>query len=260
MPNPGDPQSLNRYSYAGNNPLRYTDPSGHYIIEDKDPPLLNRLFHIPDSQVFLSPNHPQNPTRQGLLVSASTVQTWGEAISVNPRLVVAERVLGEAMHMEWHYDENGNIDYRATLEEELGDVLLICAKTAGVNGVCGVSYGATGAGPVGIRNSVDFTVDASGDMAVYGASGGGAYATPLIATGIIGLSVFVAPGATVDDVQGWAVQFGGSVSGGIGVGVEWVIFSNNDKAFQGLVVSQYSGESFEIHGSATYSYRLYRSR
>ena len=26
---PGDPQSLNRYSYAGNNPVRYTDPSGH---------------------------------------------------------------------------------------------------------------------------------------------------------------------------------------------------------------------------------------
>ncbi len=29
VPDPGDPQSLNRYSYAGNNPLRYTDPSGH---------------------------------------------------------------------------------------------------------------------------------------------------------------------------------------------------------------------------------------
>ena len=34
VPNPGDPQSLNRYSYAGNNPLRYTDPTGHYIFED----------------------------------------------------------------------------------------------------------------------------------------------------------------------------------------------------------------------------------
>ena len=29
MPNPGDPQSLNRYAYVQNNPLRYTDPSGH---------------------------------------------------------------------------------------------------------------------------------------------------------------------------------------------------------------------------------------
>ncbi len=28
VPDPGDPQSLNRYSYAANNPVRYTDPSG----------------------------------------------------------------------------------------------------------------------------------------------------------------------------------------------------------------------------------------
>ncbi len=29
MPEPGNPQTLNRYSYALNNPLRYNDPSGH---------------------------------------------------------------------------------------------------------------------------------------------------------------------------------------------------------------------------------------
>jgi hypothetical protein len=31
LPDPYDPQALNRYSYALNNPLRYTDPSGHII-------------------------------------------------------------------------------------------------------------------------------------------------------------------------------------------------------------------------------------
>ena len=35
MPAPGDPQSLNRYSYVRNNPLRYVDPSGHRF-EDGD--------------------------------------------------------------------------------------------------------------------------------------------------------------------------------------------------------------------------------
>ena len=29
VPEPGDPQSLNRYAYVRNNPLRYNDPSGH---------------------------------------------------------------------------------------------------------------------------------------------------------------------------------------------------------------------------------------
>ncbi len=31
VPDPGDPQALNRYSYVGNNPVRYTDPSGHCV-------------------------------------------------------------------------------------------------------------------------------------------------------------------------------------------------------------------------------------
>ena len=30
IPQPFNPQSLNRYSYCINNPLRYTDPTGHY--------------------------------------------------------------------------------------------------------------------------------------------------------------------------------------------------------------------------------------
>jgi len=33
VPNPANPQSLNRYSYTLGNPLRYTDPSGHLTEE-----------------------------------------------------------------------------------------------------------------------------------------------------------------------------------------------------------------------------------
>jgi RHS repeat-associated protein len=33
VPNPANPQDLNRYSYTRNNPLRHTDPSGHVSIE-----------------------------------------------------------------------------------------------------------------------------------------------------------------------------------------------------------------------------------
>jgi RHS repeat-associated protein len=34
VPEPGNPQSLNRYAYVYNNPLRYTDPSGHYSEDE----------------------------------------------------------------------------------------------------------------------------------------------------------------------------------------------------------------------------------
>ncbi len=39
VPNLYDPQSLNRYSYVGNNPLRYTDPTGHFKIK------IGKFFH-----------------------------------------------------------------------------------------------------------------------------------------------------------------------------------------------------------------------
>jgi RHS repeat-associated protein len=36
VPEPGNPQALNRYSYVYNNPLKYTDPSGHSPCRDGD--------------------------------------------------------------------------------------------------------------------------------------------------------------------------------------------------------------------------------
>jgi RHS repeat-associated protein len=61
VPEPGNPQSLNRYAYVKNNPLRYVDPSGHlpddlireYVASDIDnipPEVLNmlRALHLGD--------------------------------------------------------------------------------------------------------------------------------------------------------------------------------------------------------------------
>ena len=37
VPQPGNPQSLNRYAYTLNNPLRYTDPTGHRVLPEDIP-------------------------------------------------------------------------------------------------------------------------------------------------------------------------------------------------------------------------------
>ncbi len=36
IPDPYNPQSLNRYAYVLNNPVKYADPSGHRVCEDED--------------------------------------------------------------------------------------------------------------------------------------------------------------------------------------------------------------------------------
>jgi hypothetical protein len=36
VPQPGNPQTLNRYSYVNNNPVRYTDPTGHCNADRSD--------------------------------------------------------------------------------------------------------------------------------------------------------------------------------------------------------------------------------
>jgi hypothetical protein len=35
VPDPATPQSLNRYSYGYNNPVKYQDPTGHYAFEER---------------------------------------------------------------------------------------------------------------------------------------------------------------------------------------------------------------------------------
>jgi hypothetical protein len=82
VPEPGNPQDLNRYSYTRNNPVRYTDPSGHFIFA---PILLAAgIALLADYAVQVHHNR-----QQGL--------SWGEAVyheNLNEVEMVAAGVAG----------------------------------------------------------------------------------------------------------------------------------------------------------------------
>jgi RHS repeat-associated protein len=48
VPDPGNPQALNRYSYANNNPLVYVDPSGHTSILEAIRRLISGMLGVGD--------------------------------------------------------------------------------------------------------------------------------------------------------------------------------------------------------------------
>jgi RHS repeat-associated protein len=59
VPNPGNAQNLNRYAYAGNNPVRYTDPTGHYLFEEgPDDPFIWRQDKPGDTNTLIRSAEP----------------------------------------------------------------------------------------------------------------------------------------------------------------------------------------------------------
>ncbi|MCP4125987.1 MAG: hypothetical protein GY753_02855, partial [Gammaproteobacteria bacterium] len=54
VPEPGNPQNLNRYSYVGNNPLKYSDPTGHDLIDALDF-LSGFVIELASANAWMSP-------------------------------------------------------------------------------------------------------------------------------------------------------------------------------------------------------------
>ncbi len=110
VPEPGDPQALNRYSYVLNNPIKYRDPSGHWVETawdianvgwsiyevKRDPSLLNIGALVVDVAAMALPFVPAGV---GLVMrggkTATTVVTHGDE-AVNAARLAGH--LGDGTH------------------------------------------------------------------------------------------------------------------------------------------------------------------
>jgi len=87
---PFDSQSLNRYSYVGNNPLSYTDPSGFFKLKDFFDPSSKKNPHryitgTPDITRAIDRFMLKNPKWQQVASAASSVNAWS-SMGVNAHL------------------------------------------------------------------------------------------------------------------------------------------------------------------------------
>jgi hypothetical protein len=79
---PGNPQSLNRYSYCLNNPLRYVDPTGHLTMEEYYAGMT--MYGIAPEAVNLVPVTTSTSTISDTYQYSAGMTQYGVAPSTNP--------------------------------------------------------------------------------------------------------------------------------------------------------------------------------
>ncbi len=255
VPEPTNVFDYNRMMYTRGNPLKYTDPSGNYVVKD-DPD---------DTRWILSPT--------GSIGGGTGIEVWDELLvgTVKPppnmsailRSTLSQIEL-ETLSVSVQFDEEGNprIDFDV---EQIQEIALLplqsCAQLIG--GVCGVSAGATynqlGGG---VRGSIDIFANADSEFSILFSPGGGGYTPvpgPVSRYTAIGI-----PDANLADLEGITAQFGLSgAMGPLGGVAELVLFENDDgRKFRGQAYgyAYAPGTTAEAHGSMTYSFLVYSSQ
>ena len=89
--NPTNPQSLNRYSYTHNNPLKYTDPTGHQPNADGPGPV---PWPIPWDQLIQA-------------IQQLSVEYAPAAAAVGVGIVAGVAAFGASLGIDWAIQDNG---------------------------------------------------------------------------------------------------------------------------------------------------------
>jgi RHS repeat-associated protein len=89
--NPRDPQDLNRYTYAGNNPLIYTDPSGHLKFKSLWKAVVSGIV---GGAVFVLSGGTASPILAGMLAGASAGATSAALNEGNLNQILKSAAIG----------------------------------------------------------------------------------------------------------------------------------------------------------------------
>jgi RHS repeat-associated protein len=221
VPGAGNPQALNRYAYVFNNPLKYTDPSGHCgeSVIGFDPGCdggLPPLPTIPQAQPAPRPATPNPlanaPTTTGTPVPPTSNTPTGTPTP--PRTSQGPVVYDPACRCGVPYV------YDSTPEKRPN-------RTLSISLAWNLAIGA------GVQGSFDLIhLDSQGNVVLGALSIG-----PMGTTGVsisAGPQIQVTNG-TVPDLAGWTVNGGGWASGAVvGGSVDYV--AGKDRSYEGISV------------------------
>lgn len=202
VPDPTNPQSLNRYAYVQNNPMNYTDPSGHFSWS-------NPLGSVNDFMFDKASDMLSNPGK--------TMNDLNHAVK---GIMTAEIVLGTAASGQW-WAFAGAVSggavggYSASKAGgDIWDGVLFGAAVGGATGyLAGEAYGAINTYTKAFQNI--YLSNVASGMAAGAISGAGSGATAGYAGGA-GNSSSILTGMW----QGAA--YGAAIGGALGAGEAWL--------------------------------------
>ena len=177
VPEPGDPQSLNRYAYTLNNPVKYNDPSGHRWVEDND---ANPCRVVGGCEAIRNEGYIEHPQilKQQASKRIEPVRNYAKEFVGNMMRPAPFNVLGQLL-------------------SQVG--LSLPDQTMAVN----IGY-IGGIGVLG-RMSTSVAVDTQGNIALL-RSGGGGVGDPISAGGV---SITLTNASSVMDLEGSSINIGG---------------------------------------------------
>jgi RHS repeat-associated protein len=254
VPDPTNLHDHNRYMAFRGNPMKYNDPSGHQAS-----------CILGTNGAWQCGNSTVGGQTQTSLVNPVTATEFGPQ-QLNTQEIIertAREVAKELQYLVLVYNDDGTVNWNATIGNTVLSDLTDCAKLAG--GVCGVSLGASQGAGGGVRYSLDIFADQEGQFDVFGTFGGGGYLPPvaLVTGGTVlaahietsKIAVSVVRNASIGDMRGWSGQFGGGFAAGHGVTAEWIIGRNSGGEYwHGLSMGGSQGAYLDIHLTTTYSW------